>query len=411
MTDVSSDVANSIKFVPWKPRYRLLLESLAGLFWFYSVIKLFVFDVDVWLVTATIPSAVWVLNYKLPIILSLIVIAMLITRSSTLALSTLYIIFYPLILLFWKIPRFIWRQKSWLLAFTIINAGISVFQSFKRDFTLATVFLIGAVLSLWSDNGYFLLVSILSTLTILVFAYAHAFVTAFKPSAVFQVYARVFPQVRGGNFLKMEESLKTLPVAQLDAKQLVDRTTALQNAVLYNRVCLLISKKLRDYQKSRVNVISYIISLVGLLIFTIVAFGFIDLALFKVFPGAYRFEGERHSTFVFFYYSAGSMFYATNGLTPVLPVAQLFQMFQFLFAVFLLIIFITIIITMMNERYAAELNEVVTALEKESQSVEGLIRSDFRIEGIAAAIEALQAGKAGLISVILFISKDLDEMQ
>jgi hypothetical protein len=175
-----------------------------------------------------------------------------------------------------------------------------------------------------------------------VIIYFLTFIRAFKPSAVFQTYKKVFPTIRKSNFLKADESVRNLPVETMTAKQLELRTNSLQNVVLYNRACLLISKKLRDYQRSGANIASYILSVVGLFLFVVISFALINYALYKINHALFQFTYSKESFFAFIYYSAGSMFYAANGLVPVEPLSQMVELIQFFFALLLVVILITV---------------------------------------------------------------------
>jgi hypothetical protein len=150
------------------------LNLVAALFWLYAIIKVFVFDVDVYLVSFISADFVWLLNYKLLILLALILVAMLVTRSLVLGGAVLYVAFYPFVILFWKLPKFVWKQQSWLFAFAILNAAIGFVRSFKRDFISATLFLISAVLILSSRNQHVLWGSSLIVFALVVFAYSLA---------------------------------------------------------------------------------------------------------------------------------------------------------------------------------------------------------------------------------------------
>jgi hypothetical protein len=316
---------------------------------------------------------------------------------------------YPFVILLWKLPRFVWKQRSWVFAFAILNAVIGIVVSFKRTFISGTLFLIAAVFILGSSNRYILNGSLLVITALLALAYVLAFIRAFRPSAVFQTYAKVFPSIRKSDFLKLDSSLHNLPVRRMTKKQLELRTNGLQNVVLYNRVCLLISKKLRDYQRSGANVASYILNLVALLLLTVTSFALINFALYKVNSALYQFTYSKESIFAFVYYSGGSMFYAANGLVPVEPLSQLVQLIQFLCAVLLIVILVTVIFSLRNERYSAELEEVVVLVEREGRSAEERLLSEFNLRSIKSAIDALQKAKSGMIGFIVYLTKNLDE--
>jgi hypothetical protein len=42
------------------------LDIAASLFWFYAIVKVFIFDVDVYLVSLASSDFVWLLSYKFP---------------------------------------------------------------------------------------------------------------------------------------------------------------------------------------------------------------------------------------------------------------------------------------------------------------------------------------------------------
>src|SRR5579864_4413065 len=116
MENSSFEILPGVKFTPGQPapvrslgqRLRWIgLETAAVLFWLYAITKLFVFDVDVYLLDLFASKWTWLLNYKFPILLGLIVFGMIVSRSLTLGLTVLFIVLYPFFVLFWKIPRFV----------------------------------------------------------------------------------------------------------------------------------------------------------------------------------------------------------------------------------------------------------------------------------------------------------------
>ena len=326
-----------------------------------------------------------------------------------LGLATAYIVFYPLILILWKIPRFIWKKQSWLLLFAVLNSVIGFLRSFKRIFVSGTLFLISGVVVLTSSNRYVLYTCSLTILVLLVITYVFAFLRAFRPSAVFQTYKKIFPAVGRSSFLAIDGSLRDLPVAVMTEKQLDQRMNTLQNVVLYNRVCLLVSKKLRDYQRSGANVASYILTVVGLFLLAVASFALINYALYRVDHSLFQFTYSKEGLSAFIYYSAGSMFYAANGLVPVEPLSQMVQLLQFFFALLLIVVLITMVFALRNERYSIELEDVIVSVETAGRTAEGRLLSEFGLGSIESAIESLRSAKVGLIDFILYLTKNLGD--
>lgn len=118
---------------------QLIRECIAITFWIYVVLKLFVFDVDVYAAQKFFPSAAWVLNFKFIILLCLAAILVLIFRSFSIVVWIAYIVFYPLIVLFWKIQRSLYKTQKWVVAFAILNATVSFFRSIRYNLLVSAI--------------------------------------------------------------------------------------------------------------------------------------------------------------------------------------------------------------------------------------------------------------------------------
>src|SRR5437879_3743409 len=106
-------------------------ELIAILVWSYIILKLFVRDVDRDLLRYVAPDYVWLLNFKLIAILCVITFTLIAVRKWGGWWKIAYIAAYPIIVLCWKIPYWVFRQRSWPLAIAFINAVTSFFGSLK----------------------------------------------------------------------------------------------------------------------------------------------------------------------------------------------------------------------------------------------------------------------------------------
>ncbi|HEX9384798.1 MAG TPA: hypothetical protein VF918_00635 [Anaerolineales bacterium] len=131
-------------------------EIIAILFWVYVIMKLFIFDVDLFLVEKFSPDFVWLLNYKFFILIGTIATIWLVSKNRNVLLWTLFIFFYPAIILLWRIPFFVFKQRSWILAFAIIDAIISFFKSVKFTFVTTSFYLVSTAIIFRSSNAILL---------------------------------------------------------------------------------------------------------------------------------------------------------------------------------------------------------------------------------------------------------------
>lgn len=88
----------------WK-RIRPYIDALASLFWVYAVLKVFIFDVDRSLIELVAPGAGWLADFRLLAFVALLAIAAVIGRSLNAILCVVYVLFFPGVVLFWKVPQ------------------------------------------------------------------------------------------------------------------------------------------------------------------------------------------------------------------------------------------------------------------------------------------------------------------
>lgn len=119
---------------------KLIREVLAVLIWGYVITKLFIFDVDNFLVGKLVPEYTWLLTYKFFIIIVVISIVWLVTKKIQIILWSLFVLFYPAIIILWRIPVLIFKKKSWNFAFAFIDSIVYFFKSIKKSFITMSFF-------------------------------------------------------------------------------------------------------------------------------------------------------------------------------------------------------------------------------------------------------------------------------
>lgn len=415
IVEITEDTVEEVVATPskkpaktWKWFHWLALDILATLVWIYVLLKLFVFDVDIFLVGVVLPTYVSLLQFKLLVLMGLLSVALLLARKAV-PLALLYILFFPLIVLFIKIPYFIYKRRSWQMAFVFISSIVSFFRDCRINFITTSVFLITFTLLLLLSEPITLYLGAIVLFGLLCFLYFQSFVRVFLPSRTFGFYRAFFPKMRGflSSSYQLDAALRAIPRDSLSETQLQTWVGNLQIPVLHNRLSLFVARRLRDFQKSRINIAFYLLGLVGLLIFTIFTFSAINFALYKTAPGLYAASGSL-VWFDFFYYSFNTLFQASSGIEPLSILTKSVQMIEMLFAFLLLTILLAQLVVIHNEKYATEMDGVVKDLEQESKEVEQLITSEFSLNSIQEAITILTQAKAGFLGLILGITKNLE---
>ncbi|WP_134218711.1 hypothetical protein [Pelotomaculum sp. FP] len=387
----------------------IVKEILAILFWVYVFIKLFVFDIDVFLVDNFLPEYAWFLKYKFFILIGIIALIWLFTKNKTILSWAFYVFFYPIIILFWKIPFFIFKQKSWVLAFAITNSIISFLRSMKYSFIISALYLVSLAVIFNSSLKIFLWSATVMIFGIVLVTYIYRLILIFKPVGEFHVYITILSKFKesGYSTLALDSSIRNLPVESLEQKQIEKWTTNLQTSVLFNRICLFVAKKLRDYQNSGFNFLYYVLTILMLIVLTVFSFAAINYGIFRINNTLFSYP-VTPNFFTFFYYSFNNLlFNSIQEIVPVLPISQTVSMMESMFALFLVAIFVSLLFSVRSQRHTDELNKIIKGIERQGEDMESFIKEEYKINSINDAMVELEKMKAGLIKFIYKITESL----
>ncbi len=384
-------------------------QMLAILFWVYALVKVFVFDIDIYLASKLTPEYVWLLDFKFLILIGIVGLFWLFTNNRYIFLMVIYVVFYPLIVLFWKIPFLIYKQKSWLLAFVFINSLITLIKSIKFGFITSAFFLISTAIVINASNKILLGIAALVVLAILFTTYIHRLISAFKPSGIFQVYNKLLSDIRkrGASMFTLDKDIKNLPIANLDQTQVAKRRSSLESSILFNRICLFTGKKLRAYQNSGLNVASNVISILMLIILTVLSFAVINFALFKIESQQFSFS-EVPTFFIFFYYSFNNLLFSSiREIVPNMPISQMASMIESFCALLVATIFVFLLLDFRSQRHKDELEDVIQRIEEQGNRMESFIKDEFKINSIDDAMTEIEKLKGSMTKILYKISESI----
>jgi len=377
----------------------VIREIVAMLFWGYVITKVFILDIDLILVEKLSPNYLWLIQYKFFILLGLLAIILLVTKNKQLILWSLFIIFYPLLLIFWRIPVLLFRRKSWSFLLALIDSIVPFLKSFRFTFIALALFLISVVVILTVSNPIPLWISMTVMLTFHFWVFLQKFLSVLKPSGADQVYIKIFsffgelvkfkPVPAAPTAVLSDKELE-LTLEDMDEKQIQKWTTGVLWLALFNRVCLFVAKKIKSYLDSRFNIISSVFGILILVLFTVLSFSLLNFGLFKINPNYFSFQAEP-TIFNFFYYSFNIfLFNPIQEIIAKAPIAQIANMVEYLFAIFLIAIFVSLVFSFRSQRETEELNNLIAFLTEEGTKAEGVLKDKYRLNTVEEAMEALQ---------------------
>ena len=179
-------------------------------------------DVDIYLLKNYQPELLWVLDYRFFIFLGGTAVMLVLLGTAGFVLWAGYILSYPFILLFWKIPSFIFRLGGWVLALAVTEFVFSFFRSFRYHVIMTALFMIALVVVMSSHDAPLLYAGSAILFALLLVIYLRALFRVFKPTNLFQIHRKIFAALRqvAENSGKLDAGIKDLPVASLSPTQL-----------------------------------------------------------------------------------------------------------------------------------------------------------------------------------------------
>lgn len=299
--------------------WRRVLDAFASVIWSFIVIKLFIGDLDRVMLAAIAPQAIWILDFRWLLVLVLAALLLLLFNSRRLGLGLAYVVGFPLVLLFWKLPKFLIKKRSSLLVVGLAGIAISI-GARARLFIIALAiaclsgFMISSTEMPWVIAGIMAMALTLIwwlTVTAIDLLRSTAFVRAQKKFIDWALQSRIVDKIPTPSFPNLI-TIQSWTVE--DAKKFRD---SVGYSVLLTRVLQFWAACVDQYRKGPSVVVLNIVAAVGLTIQVILAFTFINLGAYTVAPAQFS-SAATPDWWTFVYYSAaGTYFGEIDALGPV----------------------------------------------------------------------------------------------
>lgn len=379
------------------------------LIWTYVLVKLFVFDIDNFLLEAIDPRLLVVVKFKFLIFIAIISILLIKVKSMTLLKEVTYLIFFPILVFVWFIPKMLYEAGNLNLVIGFIDGFSSMFVSFKYNFITFTFFAISFVSIFTFQNKIVLYASALIVTVLIFAAYVRRMYFVFRPTSLFSFAKKAFTSINKHTAATyvLQDELKSISVPNMNEVQLKKWIETLQNSVLYNRAFLFAARKLRSYQQSGLNLVAYMVMIFTLVALTVLSFSAINYALYTADTSSFN-VANTPSFFTFFYYSFNNFVF--NSITEIIPtgkISQIALMVEQFFVAFLLANIASLIFSFRSQKSTEELEEIIKDMERESEKIESIIKSDYNLPTIEDAILELEKAKSGSISIIIALTNGL----
>src|SRR3989441_1941001 len=366
-----------------------LREIVALTVWIFVFVKLFVYDVDLFLIDRYAPQFHEILEYRFFLIIGFLAVSWLILGNCRFRTFVAYVLFYPLIVLLWRIPKL--TVKNWATAIVFAPAIESLLVTFKWRFIAGSFTMLAALGIVISFQPVILVAGMAILFFYLAAHYVLRFRMAFQPSSVFADVGRIMGEIWSRTLAQFKKDLGDVAKLGPDSDEFrKKRMQSLGSLFIFNLACTFGAKKLQEVVSSRKTDLYFLGALVYTFVLTVIVFAFEYFALHHLQPASFSSAGTL-SFWTFLLFSFNAILtgpFAT--LTPTGTIALLLANMEMLAGLITLVILVFVLLTSNRERYRQDLTTVIEQLEEGARQIAGFIEDEYEVSMIEAEQRLIQ---------------------
>lgn len=288
---------------------------------------------------------------------------------------------YPVLLIFWFIPKWILSVGKIYMFGNYINSIISWFSNLKLSiFNL--IFLICTIAVFFIFKSPAAIVFTMCSVSYFYFKYLfHLLSKAFKPPSIFgNSLEETIKTIINRNDKSTSFLLKSFIINQGDEKLEIDirRENQIRRVLMFNFCADLLKERIIGHRGKQAYMISWMFGAFMFLMYSILFFSFLNLQLFRVDDSNFIYHGA-YKTFDFFYYTLKTITF--GDIEIVKPISIISRIIEiscfFIIGIFLLIIFLSIILSMKQERLNENLKLTTELIDSESLVIKQYVEAEF----------------------------------
>lgn len=366
-----------------------LREFFAVSLWLFLFTKIFIYDVDLLLISR-VHSLQSIYPYKFFLIMAGLATAWLILGGKYARKILLYIGLYPFIVLFWRVPKLLFKNWATLLLFA--PAIESLISKFKWRFTLVSFAMLATLgISLFT-SALPLTACMLLLGVYLLLHYIFRIRIAYKPESLFANIAPVMDILcrQSIDLYKTKAASDKNPLEIETPEFRKKRIQNLKDLYLNNLLWSYLATRLRVAVSSRRTDLYFILALIYTCILTVIVFGFEYWALYRITPSSFHSTGPI-AAWEFFLFSFNAILHtefatvtATSGAALILANLELGA------GLVIGLFFVFVLLTSQRERYRQDLTLIVDQLSHGAREIEIFLDKELGMKLIEVEVKIIE---------------------
>jgi hypothetical protein len=409
-TSSSKSKPKDSKKVSQKEKYKrwfLFADITSTVLWLYLITKIFLFDIDLYVASNANVLLLNVVYFKFVWILLLVfLLAAFFWKLKTLGLIV-YILSFPLIVIFWKIPRWIYKSKSVLVFMAFMNAILLLARHFRYNLISKSIGIISIILISFVNIDYLTFTAATLLLILLVISFIRTLWLAFQSDWFLDLHERFINKVIDSeeflNFIKPNDDVLSGELKKLKSEQYSSITLAVNTSILVNKGMLFWAHQLKRYTQKNIAAIFNGFSFLWLLLGTIIVFWFINIAIFSIYPEQFN-VAHSGSRLAFLVYSISTLYSGESaGIIAVGDLSLLSNAGATLFgSIFLLTIAFNFFFLAKQSNSEKRLNTTIAILKSKAKLQEDTFKGFYDIS-LTEAQEKLEKMNESIYAIVAII--------
>jgi len=308
---MAADISGGTLLKLPRPVFWWSLSITAALSWIYALLKLFVSDIDRWVVSRVTPSLLWIVDYRFFFLLGFFALALLFVKRWKLSMLLAYVVLFPLIVVLWYIPRLYYRKRDWIFLLGSYQVLWSLSRGFRFSIVATAVLTMAALTNRLSSDPALISMAVIASLLSWFMVLGRAVKSTLQPSQ-FAVHQQILLRAILGSrwvwsMTEMPAQIRNSSVRKFNKAQM----DALLNPVSIGLApyggSALWAARLEQYRKSNSSVIFSAVGILVLVVQATVIFALINWGVYRIDPTEFAASGEPHA-WTFIRYAFSSMY-------------------------------------------------------------------------------------------------------
>jgi hypothetical protein len=396
------------RWSPWKWR---AVNAAATVAWIYAVCKILIFDIDQYAFQWLWPQGGWIVTYRFFILLTVASVLAIVLRRLSFFAWLIYFAFFPMIVVIWWLPRFIYKRRSWVALLAVVNVVTTFIQDFRYSLVTKSAALISIAVIVVSPIRALTVLAGAVLLFLLMVTYVRTVSIVLRPSRFLSGQQSAIDKIVASDGVTklwvLSDELKDPQIVRFDADQMSRFTVAVSWGVVVHRALYFWAYQLESYRKGAAPYMFGLLSYLWLFVQTVVAFAFVNFALFRVDPTTFTFT-TAPGLFEFFHYAVNIVLNGSIvGLEPRSQLAvALGDIGRLTGPVLLLTVIATFALSFKQSRQDAQMQESIARIKARGRQFDAEFQNQYEVT-VTEAVNRLRKLPGAVLGFAAWFSRQI----